>query len=98
MPTEVVLKCLSLREHRLSIDLVRDEVEAELFTVYIDVDVVIALIEMLLKYYIRCRNWKCWMAFRAYYTRRLLKPLKSSVSYRTAGSSSVLTWMTSVQH
>ena len=29
-PLEVVLECLSIREHRISIDLVRDEVEAEL--------------------------------------------------------------------
>jgi len=33
MPLEVVLKCLSLREQRLSIDLVRDEVEDELHKV-----------------------------------------------------------------
>lgn len=30
MPLEVVLECLSTREHRVSIDLVRDEVETEL--------------------------------------------------------------------
>lgn len=34
MPSEVVLKCLSLRENRISIDLVRDEVEAELYKVH----------------------------------------------------------------
>ena len=30
LPMDVVLECLSLREQRVSIDLVRDEVEAEL--------------------------------------------------------------------
>ena len=33
MPLEVVLKCLSLREQRISIDLVKDEVEDELHKV-----------------------------------------------------------------
>lgn len=35
MPLEVVLECLSTREHRESIDLVRDEVETELQKVFI---------------------------------------------------------------
>ena len=35
MPLEVVLECLSTREHRVSIDLVRDEVETELQKVFI---------------------------------------------------------------
>ncbi len=30
MPLEVVLECLAIREHRVSIDLVKDEVETEL--------------------------------------------------------------------
>lgn len=30
IPLEVVLECLATREHRVAIDLVRDEVEAEL--------------------------------------------------------------------
>ncbi len=30
VPLEVVLECLSIREHRVSIDLIRDEVETEL--------------------------------------------------------------------
>ena len=30
LPMDVILECLSLREQRVSIDLVRDEVEAEL--------------------------------------------------------------------
>ena len=33
LPLEVVLECLSLREQRVSIDLVRDDVEAELHKV-----------------------------------------------------------------
>ena len=33
MPLEVVLGCLSLREERVAIDLVRDEVEAQLHKV-----------------------------------------------------------------
>ena len=33
LPLDVVLECLSLREQRVSIDLVRDDVEAELHTV-----------------------------------------------------------------
>ena len=33
MPLDVVIECLSLREHRVSTDLVRDEVEGELHKV-----------------------------------------------------------------
>lgn len=90
IPLEVTLECLSIREHRVSIDLVRDEVEYELNKVggYKERRAYSQ------GFAVMYRNSKSLKICRVCFTTKSMKPLNSSVGFRSITDSSLPIFMT----